>query len=218
MNRISKKMHFIPAVRHFLSHITYGLFIVFLTAVFIGWGSLTAHAEQKDINDCTVTLDQTSFTYTGNTIHPQITVTNGALVLKEGTDYSLYGASAVTVGEHEITIIGIGDYAGQTTIVFQIRKAANKITAPSQNTYYTFSNPVTKTFRCYAKDNAKLSYSTSTSGISITSDGILTTKQGFLGTVMVDVRSAETSLYQEARATFPIYFWGLVRNMVKRTA
>lgn len=165
-----------------------------------------ASAAGKDIAACNVTLSQTSFFYSGSACTPEVTVTDGETVLKEGVDYALYGNMATTVGTHEITIAGIGSYTGQTTALFEIVKAKNEIILRAFDTFYTYSGPEEEEIYCSVKDNAKLHYSTNTNGASITDDGTLSVQDGFLGTVVVLVTSEETASYQAASASFSIEF------------
>ncbi len=168
------------------------------------WG-VTAKASEapKDIGACAVTLSKTTFPYSGQKCGPKVTVKDGNAVLAEGTDYALYGATAATVGRHEITILGMGRYTGQATAFFTIQKVKNKITIDTKE-IYTYSNPYRYNVYCDAEGNAKLTFSTSTKGASITKDGVLSLKDGFLGTVKVKVKAAETEIYQAASKTFSI--------------
>lgn len=191
------------------------LFFCFLLFVFAG--GITAEASSvsggspvskeapapKDIRTCTVTLSKTTFSYNGQKCGPKVTVKDGTALLAEGVDYTLYGATASTIGKHEITILGMGNYTGQATAVFQIQKAKNAITIDTK-TFYTYSNPASYNIYCDTIGNAKLTYSTKTKGASISKDGILSLKDGFLGTVKVTVKAAESEFYQAATKTFSI--------------
>lgn len=191
------------------------LFFCFLLFVFAGGIAAEASSgpvkpsvpreasEPKDIRACTVTLSKTVFSYNGQKCGPKVTVKDGAALLAEGVDYALYGATASTIGKHEITILGMGNYTGQATAAFQIQKAKNTITIDTE-TFYTYSNPASFDVYCDAKGNAKLTYSTKTKGASITKDGFLTLKDGFLGTVKVTVKAAESEFYQAAAKTFSV--------------
>ncbi len=168
--------------------------------------SFQARAAGTDISDCKITLSQKTFSYTGGKCAPEITVKAGTQLLKEGTDYTVYGASAVSVGKHEIILVGKGAYTGEASVFFQIKRARNKITLLSERAYETYSNPVTVYLRCSALGNPSLRYSTSTKGVSLTKDGVLKVKDGFLGTVKIKIRSAGTDTYEPASAVFSLKF------------
>lgn len=66
--------------------------------------------------------------YTGNIITPSITVKNGKYLLKE-TDYSVKYDNNLNVGIGTITIIGNGEYIGETTKIFEIIPAQMEVSA-----------------------------------------------------------------------------------------
>lgn len=174
-----------------------------------------ASAAGKDIAACHVTLSQTSLFYIGSACTPEVTVTDGETVLKEGVDYALYGNMATTVGTHEITIVGIGSYTGQTTALFEIVKAKNEITLKAFDTVYTYGGLESKEIFCSVKGSAKLHYSTNTNGASITDRGWLSVEDDFLGTAVVSVTSEETEFYQAASASCSIEFKLLGTSITK---
>lgn len=64
--------------------------------------------------------------YTGTAVTPEITVTDGIKVLREGTDYTVTYANNVNEGTATATITGIGNYSGTATTNFQISKEAEE--------------------------------------------------------------------------------------------
>lgn len=62
-------------------------------------------------------------TYTGQAIEQALTLSFGGATLKEGVDYDLAYRDNVEVGTATITITGKGNFTGETTLTFQIRKA-----------------------------------------------------------------------------------------------
>ena len=64
--------------------------------------------------------------YTGTAVTPEITVTDGIKVLREGTDYTVTYANNVNEGTATATITGIGNYSGTATTNFQISKDAEE--------------------------------------------------------------------------------------------
>ena len=80
-----------------------------------------------EIKGTDVTIEGTSFFYTGSAIEPKITVKVGDKVLTAGKDYSVKYENNVKVGTATVTISGIatatetGGYTGTVTIPFTIR-------------------------------------------------------------------------------------------------
>lgn len=84
----------------------------------------------KNISAVTVApiADQT---YTGTAVTPEITVTDGIKVLREGTDYTVAYTNNANAGTATVTITGIGNYSGTATTNFQISKDAEEPVEPS---------------------------------------------------------------------------------------
>lgn len=103
-----------------------------------------ATAEPKDISDATVTLNQSSFTYNGQSQKPTVTVTLGDKTLTEDTDYTVsFSGDTTNVGEVTVTIKGTGNYTGEATNKpsYTINKATPTLTwsEGSQTLPYTGS-------------------------------------------------------------------------------
>jgi len=83
-----------------------------------------------------VTIDGTSFPYTGQPIEPAVTVTVNGQVLTAGKDYSLTYANNVQPGTGSVTIKGIATasetlgYTGEVTIEFTIIEKQPEATEP----------------------------------------------------------------------------------------
>lgn len=73
-------------------------------------------------------LRVTDQVYTGNSITPSVTVKDGSVTLKKGTDYLVYYSNNKSIGKATITIAGVGIYKGSTTVNFNIlpKKPAQK--------------------------------------------------------------------------------------------
>lgn len=70
-----------------------------------------------------VTMNGTSFPYTGSPIEPEITVTVDGQVLTRDEDYTLEFRNNTEPGTATATIQGIGGYTGEVTVEFTIVKA-----------------------------------------------------------------------------------------------
>ncbi|MGN0594393.1 MAG: CIA30 family protein, partial [Hominimerdicola sp.] len=74
----------------------------------------------KDISDCSVSLSGYSFDYTGSAITPTVTVKNGSTTLTKGTDYTVSYSNNVNAGTATVTVTGMGNYTGSTSVSFTI--------------------------------------------------------------------------------------------------
>lgn len=59
-------------------------------------------------------------TYTGGPLTPAVVITNGEETLVEGTDYTVEYTNNTDPGEATVTITGIGNYSGSTSMTFTI--------------------------------------------------------------------------------------------------
>ena len=91
-----------------------------------------------EIKGTDVTIDGTSFPYTGEAIEPAITVTVEGKTLTEGKDYSVAYANNVQPGTATVTVRGIATasqtlgYTGEVTIEFTITEQEDEIPEPSK--------------------------------------------------------------------------------------
>ena len=98
-------------------------------------GTVTASAEftVKSIEDCDITLGQTSYTYDGNAMEPSVTVFYKESELIEGTDYSISYEDNINAGTATVLINGSGEYTGNAKKTFVIQKAAQVLRAQDVN-------------------------------------------------------------------------------------
>ena len=99
-------------------------------------GKISAEAEfvVKSIEDCDITLAQTSYTYDGKEKKPGITVSYRGEELTEGSDYSVSYKNNVNAGTAGVTITGSEEYRGSVEKTFTIDKAPQTVTAkPAQD-------------------------------------------------------------------------------------
>lgn len=94
-------------------------------------GRISAEAEfvVKGIEDCEITLAQTSYTYDGSEKKPGIAVSYKGTKLTEGTDYSLTYWNNVNAGTATVTVTGSEEYKGSIDKSFTIAKASQTVTA-----------------------------------------------------------------------------------------
>lgn len=89
----------------------------------------------------TVTIDEVSFTYTGQPIVPAYRVDHGETTLVEDTDYTATLKDNINAGTANLTIEGKGNYAGTIDTTFVITKAMLTVTANTLTKVYGEENP-----------------------------------------------------------------------------
>ena len=72
------------------------------------------------LSDAVVTLDKTTYGWTGEEIKPKVTVKAGELILSEGTDFALEFKNNVNVGTATVTVKGIGSFTDSKDVQFNI--------------------------------------------------------------------------------------------------
>ncbi|MCB6992620.1 hypothetical protein LI177_03850, partial [bacterium 210820-DFI.6.37] len=82
---------------------------------------LTENITENDLSVATVTLEKTSYDYTGSAIEPSVTVKYGDSTLTEGTDYTVSYEKNTDAGNASVVITGKGDYSGTKTAIFTIK-------------------------------------------------------------------------------------------------
>ncbi len=156
-----------------------------------------------DLSSCTVSLNQTSYTYDGKKKKPEITVTNGSYELIKGTDYTTAYKDNVHAGTASVTITGKGNYTGSREESFQIGKADRTISGPSGITATNLGTA--RTFSLDAKcDGSKLIYKSNKKSVTVTSKGLLKIPKNFVGQVVVTIRAAASRDYKAASKIFTL--------------
>ena len=81
------------------------------------------------ISKCTVKLSATSYTYSGSTRTPTVTVKNAnGTKLTKGTHYTVkYASGRKSVGTYKVTVTMKGNYSGTKTLTFKIVPKATSI-------------------------------------------------------------------------------------------
>lgn len=112
-----------------------------VTAKKVGSATITVKTSNGKKATCKITVTrksisgarvsyQSSYTYTGKSIRPSVSVRVGSKTLRKGTDYTVsYGTNKKTKGTIRIT--GKGNYSGTITKTFTIKEKKVKMSAPS---------------------------------------------------------------------------------------
>jgi endoglucanase len=80
-------------------------------------------SKEKTISNCKITLSQKYYTYDGNEHKPSVTVAFDGKTLTEGKDYSLTYKGGRDVGDASVTVTGIGNFKGSSTVKYSIDPA-----------------------------------------------------------------------------------------------
>lgn len=96
---------------------------------YTGMAVRTFTISKPNIADCSITLDKTSFEYTGGAIKPSVNVFGCV----EGIDYVLTFSDNTAVGTASVTVNGIGYYSGSKTFYFTIYAKPTPTPAPTPN-------------------------------------------------------------------------------------
>lgn len=73
-----------------------------------------------DISYADITLNKTSFVYSGSKVNPTVTVKNKGKLLINGIDYKVSFSNIINAGTANVKIEGIGDYYGSVEKSFEI--------------------------------------------------------------------------------------------------
>ena len=87
--------------------------------------------EADDLSEASVTLSETTFTYSGSQKKPSVTVTYKEKILEEDTDYTVTYSNNINAGTASVTISGAGNYTGAKSVPFQISRAKAVLKAAS---------------------------------------------------------------------------------------
>ena len=169
-----------------------------------------AEAQVIDISNFAVTLEKTSYPYTGKAIKPVVKKVSGL----KATDYTVSYSNNIKSGTGKVIIKAKGDkYKGQITKTFKITKRANTLSVKAKTTKikYTTLKKKTKTYKASevitfkSKGQGKRTYKRVSGNSKITinkTTGKVTVKKGLKkGTykVKVKVKAAGNSTYKESK-------------------
>ena len=154
----------------------------------------------KDISGCTVTFDRASYPFTGSAIVPVLTVKNGTLVLKAGTDYTASYSNNRNTGTASVVITGKGAYGGSLTGTFTI----TKVNQPLQASVSREVLNVGETAQVAASGNkGDLLYTSSNSAVAkVDGQGLVSGLSA--GEALITVTAKMTMNYNKAQVTIPV--------------
>ena len=156
------------------------------------------YAKQKNIpfliliDRASVTIPGQPYTYTGDSIEPEVTVILNETKLIKGTDYTVACSNNIDVGTAAVTVTGTGSYDGIKELTFDIGKAVQTITASDLSLAYPESGKIT-----VSGCQGDLSYTSSDQSVAeVDISGNVTAKRP--GTTTITIAAAGTKNYYEA--------------------
>ncbi len=104
----------------------------------------TLTVSAKALTESMLTINPTSYTFTGNAITPTFTVSDGGITLAENTDYTVSVTNNTNVGtsalKPTVTITGINNYSGNASETFSITQKTATNDTPTKADAVTYSN------------------------------------------------------------------------------
>lgn len=148
----------------------------------------------KDISGCKLVLSQTSVIYNGKAQRPGVSLYDGTQKIPVSA-YRINYENNTNVGTAKIDLEGIGDYTGNVTGSFTIRKAGTAISAAGSYTKNYGSGAFS--LGATAASGGKLSYKSSDTKVAaVSSDGRVTLKGP--GRATITITAAATASYNGA--------------------
>lgn len=157
---------------------------------------VTFYSGVKGIGFCNIQLKYYETTYTGSAKKPKVTVERNGKTLTKGTDYKVTYSNNVDAGKAKVKITGMGKYAGTDTVSFTIKKASNQITA-SNVTKTKKNKKQTFNLKASALEDAKLTYTSNNSKITVSESGKVSIPSGYSGTATITIKAAATKNYKK---------------------
>ena len=154
-----------------------------------------------------VSLNQSSFKYTGNKIEPVVTIKDGEKTLTKDVDYKVSFDNNINIGENTgiITIIGKGNYYENTTKNFSITpKEVQEIIFENGNLTKTYGDGSFPRAVTHSKGNGTIKYTSSDESVAEVNEenGMVTIKGA--GTTIIKATASETADYDESFATYTL--------------
>ena len=144
------------------------------------------------LNDADITLSGEEFTYNGDSIEPEVTVTVGGTQLSAGTDYTVEYHSNTNAGNAYVVVTGTGNYTDSKQAEFTILKAEQVLSAENLEMYEGESGMISVT-----GNKGSLSYQSKDKSIAATElNGKVNAVKA--GNTTVTITAAETDNYQQA--------------------
>lgn len=148
--------------------------------------------EPTDISACTITLEESTYTYDGRAKTPSVTVKDKSLVLNEGKDYTISYSNNINAGKAVVKVEMKGNYKGTLTRNFTINKAGNKIRGTSN--FSKTASTKAQSFLLGAKaTGGRLTYKSGSKSVKVSSTGKVTIPKNFAGKATITITASGTN-------------------------
>lgn len=157
----------------------------------------------KDLSGYSAAIAAGNYTYTGEKITPQLSVTNGATVLQMDKDYTVTYSNNVEPGMATAVVTGINRYTGAIKLQFKINKATPQFKYKSSYTKNYGDASFYLDVTCTTGDSsADVKYSSSNAGVASVQGSYVTLKKP--GRTIITVSSSETDYYSAGNVKITI--------------
>lgn len=177
---------------------------------FTGQLRFTFTVDPVSIGEASLESEIPDCTYTGSAIEPGFSLVRNGIELKKGVDYSVAYSDNVSAGTATITVVGMGNYNGESVHHFRITDKASTV-KPSVSELAAMCAGQTGSFNVESTGSGKLVVNSSDESVATASiaDGKVTVAAVKPGTAYVRVSSAADGSYSGAE---PVVVKVVVRN------
>lgn len=153
-----------------------------------------------DISSATIEVEKTVFTYNGNEIEPDVTVSLNGTELDWLLDYDVTYQNNVNAGTATVVVTGCGDYTGTASKTFTIAKAEQDIELIEDDFEVTYGDEAFRLYVIRWEGDGAISYKSSDATVvTVSATGVVTIVGA--GTATITVTAAGTKNYNEAKIT-----------------
>lgn len=195
----------------YAKHTVVGTFSLKVTGIGKYTGVLKTTWKIKTASISSAKISCSKLTYNGKTQKPKVTVKFGSKTLKSGTDYTATIKSGKDAGSYSVTVKGKGNFSGTKKVTYKISKATQSKVKVSHNYKTTKASNLKKKSKTFnitvkgVKDKAKVTYSSNSKKVTVSSKGKVTLKKGISkGTYKITVKVAATKNYKAYTKTISI--------------
>lgn len=153
--------------------------------------------DKVNISVCTLELGARSYTYDGKKKEPAVTVKNGSVTLRKGTDYTVSYRNNLNAGTATAVVKGAGKYTGTLEKAFMINKANTTIKA-SNVTKTTAKKAKTFSLKAKCSRSGALTYSSKNKRVKVSKKGKVTIPKNFVGETQITIKAAASKNYKAA--------------------
>ncbi len=153
----------------------------------------------ESISGASITIDPTSYTYSGRECKPDVTVKLGKVELKAGTDYTVTYKDNINAGTATVTATGRWKYKDSVSATFEIGKADQTVNIASTSFTRTMGD-ASFSLGATASGGGELTYTSgNTSVVTVDNSGTVNIKG--VGNTTIKIDAEDTANYKAATKT-----------------